>query len=112
MGLCRQAVIRYSWYILPARSRPQGKDLTKAAKKEAKRKAREFVTKADLEKMFADQAKAITSSSGKIEKAIINRPIIVPTTKDTTGYIKKTTTLHERIIFESWKNLKWQKQLI
>jgi len=47
-----------------------------------------------------DIYKAIAASSGVIERAIINRPIIIPTSKDTTGYIKKTPTLNERIIFE------------
>ncbi len=70
------------------------KELKKLEKKVEKRRTSELVTKRELQKMFEDQSKAI-------RKAILEeRPEYIPITENTTGYLKKTPFLSERILLE------------
>lgn len=70
------------------------KDLRRLEKKVEKRRTSDLVTKKELQKMFEDQSKSI-------RKAILEeRPEYIPITENTTGYLKKTPFLSERILLE------------
>jgi len=59
--------------------------------------AKKFITKAEMEKMFADQVKSIDNQTRVLQKTIQDTPVYIPVQG---GYIKKTPALNEKITFE------------